>query len=226
MWHRSRRSARVWHALTFAVAAFALILQLVLVIQGHQHLGDSLPEIEAAGRPDLGTRLVRFCSYLTIWFNVMVAVSCGTLALDPLRDGRVWRALRLDAIVIAAVGGIVHWWLLRPLLDLHGLDYMADKLLHVAVPLMAVAGWLAFGPRDRVDRADLLAFLAIPVVWLTYTLIRGAIVGWYPYPFIDVGQHGYAVVGAICMAISALMMAFAIGAMWLDRRLPFSAARV
>jgi hypothetical protein len=64
----------------------------------------------------------------------------------------------------------------------------------------------------------------VPVVWLTYTLIRGAIVGWYPYPFIDVGQHGYAKVGAICMAIATLMTALAIGAMWLDRRLPSSTA--
>lgn len=46
---RARRNAQIWHTLTFAVAAFAVILQLVLVLQGHQHLGDSLPEIEGAG---------------------------------------------------------------------------------------------------------------------------------------------------------------------------------
>jgi|SRR5882757_78492 len=215
----SRRNARVCHALTYALASFAVIFQLVLVIRGHQHLGDSLPDIEADGRPGLGTRLVRFCSYMTIWFNVLVAGTCAMLAVDPSRDGRMWRALRLNAVVIAVGGGTVHWFLLRPLLDLHGSDYLADKLLHIAVPILALLGWLIYGPRNRVDRADLLAFLVVPVVWLAYTLIRGAIVNWYPYPFIDVGQHGYPAVAAISVALAAFLLGLAAGAMWLDRRL-------
>ena len=80
------RQARLWHGLTFAVAGFALLLQLLLVIVGHQHLGDSLPELESAGRPDLSVRLVRFFSYLTIWFNIIVAGTCFLLAVNPLRD--------------------------------------------------------------------------------------------------------------------------------------------
>jgi hypothetical protein len=216
---RARRHAQIWHALTFAVAAGALTLQLVLVVRGHQHLGDSLPEIEAAGRPDLGTRLVRFCSYLTIWFNVMIAGTCARLVVEPLHDGRVWRALRLDAVVIGVGGAIVHWILLRPLLDLHGADYLADKLLHVAVPLMSAVGWLIFGPRNRVNQADLVGFFVVPVAWLGYTLTRGAVTSWYPYPFIDVGRHGYARVGATAVALTALLSGLAAGAMWLDRRL-------
>jgi hypothetical protein len=216
---RTHRRAQIWHAVTFGTAAFAVILQLVLVVRGHQHLGDSLPAIEGAGAPDLSTRLVRFYSYLTIWFNVLVAGTSAMLAVNPLRDGRVWRALRLDAVVIAVGGGLVHWFLLRPLLDLHGADYLADKLLHVAVPLIVLVGWLVFGPRDRVDGADVLAFLIVPVVWLAYTLVRGAIVNWYPYPFIDVGLHGYAVVAATCLAIATLMCGLAASAMWLDHRL-------
>ena len=213
------RQARLWHGLTFAAAGFALLLQLLLIIVGHQHLGDSLPEVESAGRPDLSVRLVRFFSYLTIWFNILVAGTCFLLAVNPLRDGRTWRALRLDGVVIAVVGGVVHWFLLRPLLALRGLDHLADKLLHVVVPLMALIGWILFGPRKRVDRRDLLTFLVVPVVWLAYTLIRGALVGWYPYPFIDVGVHGYAAVGATCLVIAALMVALATGALWLDQRL-------
>lgn len=178
-----------------------------------------MPQTEGVGRPDLGVRLVRFFSYLTIWFNIMIAGTCALLAVNPLHDGRIWRGLRLDGLVIAVVGGLVHWFLLRPLLALRGLDQFADKLLHVVVPLMAAVGWILFGPRGRVDRLDLLTFLVVPVVWLTYTLIRGAMIGWYPYPFIDVSVHGYAAVTATCFTIAALMVALAMGAMWLDHRL-------
>lgn len=205
--------ARLFHLLTFLVAAFAVVLQLVLVIQGHRVLDEH-------NRPDLGTRLVRFCSYLTIWFNVLVAWSTLTLALGRDRDSsRVWRALRLDAVVLATVGGLVHFFFLRPLLDLTGWDLVADRLLHIAVPLLALVGWLVFGPRGRAERADLVPFLVLPVGWLLYTLVRGEIVEWYPYPFIDVNEHGYAVVLVNALAIAAAMVLAAWGATVLDRRL-------
>lgn len=204
--------ARIFHLVTFLVAAFAVILQLVLVIQGHRVLDEH-------NRPDLGTRLVRFCSYLTIWFNVLVAWSTATLALGRDRDTRAWRALRLDAVVLATVGGLVHFLFLRPLLDLTGWDLVADRSLHIAVPLLALVGWLAFGPRGRASASDLGPFLLVPVGWLGYTLVRGEVVGWYPYPFIDVGEHGYGVVALNALGVAAAMVLAAWGATALDRRL-------
>lgn len=208
----SLRSAGAWHAVTALVAGFAIVLQLVLVWQGHAVLDETNP-------PGLSTRLIRFASYLTIWSNVLVFATAALLAVDPARDGRVWRALHLNAIVICFGGGVVHFFLLRPLLDLDGADLLADKLLHLVVPLFAVVGWLAFGPRGQATRDDVRPFLVLPVGWLVYTLIRGEFVEWYPYPFIDVNEHGYAVVAATCVGVAALMLALALGAVWLDRRL-------
>lgn len=204
--------ARTFHLVTFLVTGVALVLQLVLVIQGHRVLDET-------NRPDLGTRVVRYCSYLTIWANALVAWSAGTLALGRDRDTRLWRALRTDAVVLILLAGVVHFFLLRPLLDLEGLDLVADRLLHMVVPVFAVTGWLVFGPRGRLRTADLAPFLVLPVGWLAYTLVRGAVVDWYPYPFIDVGEHGYARVLATCAAVSLLMLLIAGGAVWLEGRL-------
>lgn len=208
--------ARWFHLLTFAVAAFAVVLQLILVIQGHRVLDE-------ANRPDVGTRLVRFCSYLTIWANVLVAWSAFTLAFGCDRDSRVWRALRLDAVVLILTAGVVHFLFLRPLLDLHGADLLADRLLHMVVPVLGVAGWLLFGPRARAAASDIAPFLVVPVFWLGYTLARGEVVEWYPYPFIDVNEHGYGVVLVNCAGVALLVLVIAYGAVRLDRWL---AARV
>lgn len=204
--------ARWYHLLTFVVVAFALVLQLILVIQGHRVLDET-------NRPDLATRLIRYCSYLTIWANALVAWSSLNLALGRDRDTRLWRALRMDAVVLILLAGVVHFFLLRPHLDLHGWDLVADRSLHMVVPLVAVAGWAAFGPRGRMAGVDLGPFLVLPIAWLAYTLARGEIVEWYPYPFIDVNEHGYGVVLLNCAGISVLMLAFAVGVTWLDRRL-------
>jgi hypothetical protein len=220
---RSPANARAFHLLVFLVAAGAVILQFVLILQGAQHLGETENDVAAANNPDLGTRLVRFVSYLTIWFNVLVAGTELVLAANAERSGgRVFRALRLDALVLAVGGGLVHWFLLRPLLDLDGADLLADKLLHIVVPVLCLVGWLVFGPRGLITSRDVWTFLVVPVGWLVYTLVRGAIVDWYPYPFVDVAEHGLGVVLLNCVGISAVMLALAFGAMWVDRRLRVS----
>jgi hypothetical protein len=211
---------RLFHAVTFAVGAFAIGLQFALVLRGHQHLGGA-----ATARPGLGVRVVRFVSYLTIWSNVLGAVTAAALAIDPGRDGRIWRALRLDAVVLLAGGGVVHWFVLRPLLHLNGADLLADRLLHIVVPLLVVTGWLVSGPRGRAGWGDLGGFLVLPAVWLAYTLIRGAAAGWYPYPFVDAATHGYWRVTLNCVAIAVLLTGLAAGCVWLDGRLPGGAAR-
>ncbi len=173
-----RRPDRAWHLLTALVAAVAVGWQLWLVVDG-------IPALVPGNEAPLGTDLVRFVSYFTILSNLLVLVGCGALLrADPA--GRGWRVLRLDAVVCIGVTGVVHWFLLRPILDLHGASYAVDKLLHVVVPVMAVAGWVLLGPRRAAGRADVLPALAFPVLWLAYTLVHGAVSGWYPYPFVDV----------------------------------------
>ena len=206
------RSARSWHLLTAVVAWAALLLQLVLVIQGSVVLDDAAP-------PGLSTRLIRYISYFTILTNLLVAITTTTLALRQDRYPTWWKVLRLNAIVGITVTGLVHWFLLRPLLDLDGADWLADKLLHVVVPLLAVVGWVAFGPRGKAERRLLLASLAYPVGWLVYTLVRGAVTGWYPYPFLDVGLHGYAGALAACAGVAVLFVALTWGVITADGRL-------
>jgi len=89
----------------------------------------------------------------------------------------------------------------------------------MVVPLLAVIGWVVFGPRERATRADLVPFLVVPVGWLAYTLVRGAFVDWYPYPFIDVVEHGYGVVLLNVIGVAAFLVVLALLAIALDRRL-------
>jgi hypothetical protein len=73
--------------------------------------------------------------------------------------------------------------------------------------------------------------LLFPVAWLAFTLIRGAVIHWYPYPFIDVVTIGYgkAILNAFWVAL--LLLGLAAGATALDSRhgprsaLPVPAAR-
>lgn len=207
------RAARIWHGVTFAVVLAALVLQTVLVVNGSSVLDET-------DIPPLGTRLLRLVSYFTIQSNILVAVVTGMLAARPDRDGVGFRVLRLDALVGITVTGLVHWFLLRPLLDLEGLHALCDTLLHVVVPLLAVIGWLAFGPRPRIAGRTVLLGLIWPVAWLAYTLVMGELTDFYPYPFIDAAELGYAQVLLNAAGITVLFLALFGLAALVDRRLP------
>ncbi len=205
--------ARTVHAVTAVVAVAALVLQTVLVVSGDAVLAEQ--EV-----PPLLTRLGRLVSYFTIQSNLLVAVTAVQLARDPLRDGRWWRPVRAAALVGITVTGLVHFTLLRPLLDLHGASWAADKLLHMVVPVLAVVGWLLAGPRPRAPWRDALTALVWPVAWLVWTLVVGAVSGWYPYPFLDVGAKGAGSVAVTCVGVTVLFLALAGVLSWLDRRMP------
>jgi hypothetical protein len=205
--------ARRVHLVVALVASVALILQLWLVWQGHAVLDDVDP-------PDRTERLVRFVGYFTILSNLLVAGTSFAIAASasPLAS-RPARILYVDALVGIAVTGIVHWVLLRPLLSLDGADWWADKLLHVVVPVLALVAWLVVGPRGLVRAAEVGWAVIPPLVWLAYTLVRGEVTGFYPYPFLDAADHGYPAVLATCLGVALLFVVLALGAARLDARL-------
>jgi hypothetical protein len=207
------RAGRVWHLVTFAVALFALVFQLVLILRG-----DSV--LDEANAPASTEAVRRYFFYFTIQSNIAVAWVTYLLARGRESDTRFFRVLRLDAVLAIAVTGVVHWFLLRPILDLEGASYVADKLLHVAVPLLAVIGWLVFGPRRLLLSSDVPPALVWPVAYLLLVLATGPIFDWYPYPFLDVAEHGLGVVLLNSLGITVLFLAIAYGAVWADARLP------
>src|SRR4029079_16006406 len=175
----SERVGRVWHLVTFAVAVVALVFQLVLIVRG-----DSvLDEANAPGTPEA---VRRFFFYFTIQANALVAFTSWLVATRDIASSRLLRVLRIDAVLGIAVTGVVHWFLLRPIMNLEGSWYLFDNLLHVAVPLLAVVGWLVFGPRGLVARADIWPALIWPIAYLLLILATGPAFDWYPYPFLDV----------------------------------------
>jgi hypothetical protein len=75
------------------------------------------------------------------------------------------------------------------------------------VPVLAVTGWLIFGPRPRVTLRVVLLSLIWPAAWLGYTLVRGGLTGWYPYPFLNLQQRGPGPVALATLGTTSLIAA-------------------
>lgn len=104
--------------------------------------------------------------------------------------------------------------------QLEGKAAAADFLLHKAVPIMAVVGWVVFGPRGLFTRRIVPYATLIPVAWVLFTLARGPFASdWYPYPFVDVVDLGYVRVLVNVAVITAFFFGLAAAAVAADRRL-------
>ena len=163
------------------------------------------------------TRMANVFAYFTIQSNLIVGATSLLLAIRPRRTSTVFWTLRLDGVLAIAVTGIVFHLVLAGLHDLTGWAWVADFLLHTASPLLGVLGWLLFGPRGSVTPRIIGWSVVYPLAWAAFTLVRGAIDGFYPYPFIDVTALGYPLVAVNCLLIAVLFLVLAFGAMLLDR---------
>ena len=98
-------------------------------------------------------------------------------------------------------------------------DWVADKLLHMAVPLLAFVGWAVFGPRPRIQNREIGRAICWPIAWVVVILVVGGIGGWYPYPFLDHREpEGVAGVVVSCVGITILFLLLFWLAKLVDRR--------
>lgn len=208
--------ARFWFGGIAVVVAIALTIQIVLIFTGGQDVNSTTPTQDES----LATRLVRLFSFFTIQSNIFVLGTSLALALNIFRDGRVWRVLRLDAILGIIITGLVYETILAPLVHPEGWALAATIGFHYISPWATLIGWLLFGPRPRITWATTALAFIWPVAWLVYTFVHGAVTGWYPYPFLDVTTIGFADSVRNSAVVLAIGIVIAVVLTVIDHHLP------
>ena len=189
---------RVFHAVLALLIAVAVVWQTVV-------------------SADEGRSLVNLFSYFTIQSNLLIMVGAAGVALDPLRSGRVFGAVRVAGLVGITVTGIVYATVLAGSQELSGADLVLDTIFHYVVPAASVIGFVLIQPRTPLHRSAWWA-LVWPVAWLAYTLIRAVAVSprfmltetesaRVPYGFLDFDANGVPSVVIACVIVTAVAVA-------------------
>ncbi len=149
---------------------------------------------------------VNYFSYFTIDSNL---IAIGVLIAAALNRDRA-STPRLDlvrggAVVYMSITGIVFTLLLSNT-DVDTAIPWVNSVVHELMPLVMLADWLITPPAARLPMRQGLLWLSFPLVWIVYTIIRGAIVNLYPYPFLNPANGGYASVAVYCVAILIAML--------------------
>jgi hypothetical protein len=152
---------------------------------------------------------IRYFSFFTILTNILVAV-----ALTWPQRPAVAAAIAASISLVC----IVYNLLLRHLWHPTGLQLIADELLHVVMPVVFVVYWLVFTPKSHLRWRYVAWWALYPIVYLWLVLARGAVSGFYPYPFIDVSSLGYTRALLNSVGVLAAFASLGLLAIAIDRR--------
>jgi hypothetical protein len=180
--------------LTLAILSFwAVFLQAIYLIQ--------LGRFEFAG----------FLSFFTIQANLFVIAvllietfnGCG-ISIDRRAS------LRGAAVLYLAITGIVYAVLLSKLPIVKEIVHpVADAFHHVIMPTWVLFDWVVNPPSHRITVRRALWWFVYPLTYLFVSLIRGAITGWYPYPFLNPASPG-GWLGIVTVSIACLILGYII----------------
>jgi hypothetical protein len=196
-------------ALSLAVlAGFSVILQGWLSLQLAIHNGKSI-----------GAGLASFFSYFTVLTNTAIFTSLFLSLIGPASPAGKWCARPGVVAGIAAniaLVGLGYHFLLRDTWNPQGAQRLADLLLHYAVPVLYVLYWWSDAAKAVLRWTHPLLWSIYPAAYLAYSLVRGYLVGSYPYPFIDAAHIGYArtmlnAVGLLAVFIALGLLIVALG---------------
>ena len=155
-----------------------------------------------------------FFSFFTVESNLLITVALilSALTLAAGKKSRaldVFRGFTTTLMIIVGIGFAVL---------LSGLENVAltavpwdNTVLHYILPIVAVLDYVIDRPTTRLGFARSLAWLLYPLAYLFYSLVRGSITGWYPYPFLNPNHSStqeivIASVGILVLGVLAVLV--------------------
>jgi hypothetical protein len=162
-----------------------------------------------------------FFSFLTIQSNLLVVAVLVYSAVRSLGH-QAWPRLdrlRTAATLYISLTFVVYGLLLSGYRDeLQTTVIWVDNVVHKIIPLAMLADWLLDPPRLRLSWRDGPTWLLYPLAYVVYSLVRGAVVDWYPYPFLNPDEsNGYVGVFAYCLAIAVGVALATWAVLWISR---------
>ncbi len=135
-----------------------------------------------------------FFSFFTIESNMLsvTILLLSALTLAAGEQGRLISLLRgantLNMIVVGVAFSVL-------LAGLENTEFTAvpwdNIVLHYVIPIAVALDWFVDRPQAPIGFKQALTWLVFPIAYIVYSLIRGPIVDWYPYPFLNADDHGY-----------------------------------
>jgi hypothetical protein len=161
----------------------------------------------------LGRNLGNFFSFFTIESNILAIIMLLSLGISYfIPSQQRERAVARGAVTLyMTMTGIIYILLLSGNeMSLQTTIPWVNMVLHYILPVFVLVDWLLFPPKRRLTlTGEAWLWLLFPISYLIYSIIRGELTGWYPYPFINPLENGWPTVIVTSIIIAAAAKALA-----------------
>lgn len=173
-------------------------VRLFLAITGAVAIATQLTASIESGR-----NLVNFFSFFTIESNILAIILLVLVGFK--QQGSRLAVFRGAVTLYMTMTGVIYALLLSGNeVALQTTIPWVNAVLHYMLPAAILADWLLFPPSRGVNPRTVFWWLAYPLAYVIYSLVRGHVTGWYPYPFLNATEHDLATV----IAMSAIIAVF------------------
>ncbi len=171
----------IFRALCAGLCWITLITQYILLVQGGEYGG-------------LGASTLAYFGFFTILTNILAALAFTAPFLSETNRIRRFFTIQEVRAAIALyilVVMVVYYALLAEIHNPVGLNAITNIGLHFLIPVLYIFDWLVFADKDRLSYRTLPWWVAYPVAYGLFNIVRGMATGFYPYPFINVTELGW-----------------------------------
>jgi hypothetical protein len=197
----------IYRAAAGAFIAFCVAMQYWLLVRGDTFAG-------------MASSSVRFFSFFTILTNILAGATLLLPLIAPRSTAGQFLArpaVRTAVTAYIITVGVIYYLLLSGLSQRQGWPMFFEDMLHYVTPPLFVLDWLAFVDKRGLSWRLGFAALGFPLVYIAWTLVHGAVSGWYPYPFLDVAEFGYARVFLNIVGLAIVFVALVVSLVGLGR---------
>ena len=158
-----------------------------------------------AGTVASGHSILNFFCYFTNLSNILISIVFIASAVRLIRrradPSETLVSIRGGAVVYIVFVGIVFNTILAAG-DIGAIFPWVNVVVHMIVPVAGLVDWIIWSPRRRLPFRVTLWWMVWPVVYSIFSLVRGAISGFYPYPFYNPAvSGGYGGVALWCVGL-------------------------
>lgn len=190
---------KTYRAAGAVLAWVTLIIQYVLMLTNGEHAG-------------VGAATLAYVGYFTILTNWLAAFALSAPFLsDESRFRRFFEtpSVRAAIALYISVVAVIYHLLLAHLWEPKGWQLFTDLMLHTVLPLLYVADWIVFARKRPMLYKRIPFWVIYPTGYGLFIIIKGMIIGTYPYPFLNVNELGFA---GVLINMAGFTGLYAIGA--------------
>lgn len=175
-----------------------IIAQYIIMLRSGEHGG-------------FGATSLIFFGYFTILTNILAALAFSV----PLYKDGSWlkeffnrQSVRAAIALYIFVVAVVYYAVLAQDHNPEGWSAILNVFLHFVLPVLFIVDWLLLTPKHSMSFKSLPLWVVFPVVYGLFNLGRGAITGFYPYPFLNVAELGF---GPVMLNMHGFALFYAFG---------------